>query len=338
MKLGKVIIGISGGADSGVSAFLLKEKGYEVVGVNFILSENHSSQKARQIARILNIEFMEVDISQEFKQKVIDYFLEEYLKGRTPNPCAICNRKIKFSKLWEIAETMGADYIATGHYARVNRNPFGLFKGIDSKKDQSYFLSLVERRFLEKAIFPLGEKTREWVLNMADKLGIKHIVSSKGSQDVCFIDGSFRDFIKDRLRNELKRGLIKNKSGKILGEHEGIALYTIGQRRRLNISTGTRQYIISLDPIRNEIILGDYEDLIKTEFIVKKVNWLCERKEVEGKVKIRYHTPPFKAFAIPISDDEVKVLLKEPATAVTPGQIATFYLEDQVIWGGIIEN
>lgn len=334
----KVVIGISGGVDSAVSAFLLKKHGYEVTGVNFILSENHSSQKAKDIANILGINFIEVNLSSEFNKEIIAYFLEEYMMGRTPNPCAICNRKIKFSKLWEVAKSLGANYIATGHYAIVKRNPFGLFKGKDGKKDQSYFLSLVEKDLLERAIFPLGERTRDWVLTMASSLGIGHIVSSKGSQDICFISGSFRDFIKDKLKDNLKKGIIRSKSGEILGVHDGIALYTIGQRRRLSVATGRRQYIISLDPQKNEIVVGDLEDLMKREFIVKKVNWLDEIREIVGEVKIRYHTPPFKARAIPITEDSVKVILLEPALAVTPGQIATFYVENQVIWGGIIDN
>ncbi|MCS7233666.1 MAG: tRNA 2-thiouridine(34) synthase MnmA [Synergistetes bacterium] len=334
----KVVIGLSGGVDSAVSAFLLKEQGYDVVGVNFILSENHSSEKARKIASRLGINLLEIDLTSLFKTEVIDYFLGEYLEGRTPNPCAICNRRIKFLKLWELAESLGASYIATGHYAIVKRFPFGLFKGKDPKKDQSYFLSLVDRELLEKAIFPLGEKTREWVLKKAQDLGIADIISPRGSQDICFIEGNFREFIKDKLKDKLKKGVIRDISGKILGEHEGIALYTIGQRRRLGVATGIRQYIIALNAERNEVVLGALEELFKSEFKVKQVNWLSEEKEVKGDVKIRYHTPPSKALAVPVQDGRVKVVLEEPITAVTPGQVATFYSGNQVIWGGIIEE
>lgn len=334
----KVVIGLSGGVDSAISALILKDEGYEVIGVNFILSENHSPINAKDICKRLGLELLEIDLTSQFKTEVIDYFLKEYLEGRTPNPCAICNRRIKFLKLREIANSLGASYIATGHYAIVKRDPFGLFKGKDLKKDQSYFLSLVDRELLEKTIFPLGEKTRDWVLKKAHDVGIAHIISPKGSQDICFIRGSFRDFIKSKLGDKLKKGIIRNKWGKVLGEHEGIAFYTIGQRRRLNVATGVRQYIVSLNARRNEIIIGDLEDLLKSEFLVSQVNWLSEKREVEGEVKIRYHTPPYKAYAIPSRENEVKVILKEPISAVTPGQVATFYVGEQVIWGGIIKE
>lgn len=334
----KVVIGLSGGVDSAIAAFLLKEEGYEVIGVNFILSENHSPIGARDICKRLGLELLEFDFTSQFKAEVVNYFLKEYLEGRTPNPCAICNRRIKFLKLWEIANSLGASYIATGHYSIVKRDPFGLFKGKDPKKDQSYFLSLVDRKLLEKTLFPLGEKTREWVLKKAHDLGIAHIVSFKGSQDICFIKGSFREFIKSELRDRLKRGVIRDKWGKVLGEHEGIALYTIGQRRRLNIATGVRQYIVSLDARKNEIVIGSLEDLLKNEFLVSQVNWLCEERKLEGEVKIRYHTPPYKAYAIPYLNGEVKVILREPVPAITPGQVATFYVGEQVIWGGIIRE
>lgn len=336
-KRERVLIGLSGGVDSIVSAYLLREQGFEVLGITFILHSKHDLERVRRLAEKLKIELIELDLSSNFEKGVINYFLEEYAKGRTPNPCAICNRHIKFLELDKQASLLGADYIATGHYARVSRNPLKLMKGKDPKKDQSYFLSLVKPEILKRALFPLGEMTREEVLEIAKSLNIDNIVNPKGSQDICFIEDSFRNFIKKALRDRLKKGIIRDSSGKVLGEHEGIALYTIGQRRRLNIATGKRQYVIALDPERNEVILGNPEDLLKEEFTVKEVNWLINEAKLEGEIKIRYHTPPSKAIVLPIEKDRVKVILKEPIFAVTPGQLATFYIEDQVAWGGIIE-
>jgi len=333
----RVVIGLSGGVDSGVSAFLLKEEGFDVIGVTFILNKGQDIERVRKIAKVLDADLKEVNLINDFEQKIINYFLEEYSKGRTPNPCALCNRLIKFPELLKQAISLNADFISTGHYALIRREPFGLLKGKDPKKDQSYFLSLVDREILRKTIFPLGERSREEVINLAKKIGIDKFVSFKGSQDVCFIEGSFRNFIKKTLRDKLKRGLIKDLSGKTLGEHEGIALYTVGQRRRLNVATGIRQYVVALDAENNEVIMGKFEDLLRKDFIVNNVNWFIDESEIQGEVKVRYHTPPSEARAIPIGSGRVKVILKEPLAAITPGQLATFYIKDQVVWGGIIE-
>lgn len=332
----KVIIGISGGIDSAISAFLLKEKGYEVIGLTLLLNEEQDLENARRIAQILGINLIVKDLISAFKEKVISPFLKEYSVGRTPNPCAMCNRYIKFPELYKQACLLNADEIATGHYAITKKKPFGLFKGKDPIKDQSYFLSLVDIKYLERTIFPVGHLTKVEVKNLARKIGIDRFTSFKGSQDICFIKGSFRDFIKRNLGSKLKKGLIRDTSGKKLGEHDGIGLYTVGQRRRLRIAAGKRQYIVKLDPLKNEIIVGSYEDLIRERFIVTEVNWLTPiQKNMEGEVKIRYHTPPSKA-KFTLLNGSAEVSLFSPIPAITPGQVATFYLGDQVIWGGII--
>ncbi len=332
----RVVIGISGGVDSAVSAFLLKEKGYEAIGLTFILIEEQDLTNARKVAQKLGINLIEKNLISTFKEKVINPFLKEYSLGRTPNPCALCNKYIKFPELYKEASRLGADKIATGHYAITREKPFGLFKGRDPHKDQSYFLSLVEEKYLKKTIFPVGEFTKEEIKNLARKIGIDKFVSFKGSQDVCFIREGLKNFIRKKLGNKLKKGVIKDTSGEKLGEHDGISFYTIGQRRRLNIATGKRRYIVKIDPIKNEIIVGDLKDLLKDRFMVKEINWLVPlEKSMEGEVKVRYHTPPSKAKFI-FLNGTAEVLLHSPISAIAPGQIATFYLNDQVIWGGII--
>ncbi len=364
---------MSGGVDSSVSALLLKEQGYEVVGLFMKLwhdpcgtrqnacCDDKALADARLVADKIGIPFYEVDARSEFKLEVTDYFVDEYQSLRTPNPCAVCNKKIKFGWLLEFAEKLGCDYLATGHYCQIeNRDGnFHLLKGADESKDQSYFLYQLSQNQLSKILFPVGGMTKPEVRDLARRYDLP--VSEKAeSQEVCFVSDDYRSFLKRQERvsssegkaDGFESGNIVDRDGNIVGRHEGLINYTIGQRRGINQNAKVKSqnlksklknalYVTGFDVEKNELIVGEDAELWKSEFTIRDATWIGEKFKVESlkqniSVKIRY-----KAEAVPcaislISDSLFLIHLFSPARAITPGQSAVFYCGDEVIGGGII--
>ena len=346
----KIVVAMSGGIDSSVAACLLKEEGRDVIGVTIRFWENgpqccpfDNVYRAKKVAEKLNIPHYAVDFREEFKREVIEYFLNEYTKGRTPNPCCVCNKTIKFGLLLNKAKKLGADYIATGHYAKVeynqNKKRWLLKEGEDKNKDQSYFLALLSQEQLSKAIFPLGKYRKEKVREIAKDIGLKLV--ERESEEVCFIPGGdILNFVK-KGKLDVKEGFIVDKEGNILGKHNGIAGYTIGQRRKVGIAIGKPVYIIGLDAESNTITVGKDEDLYKKRFIVDDLNWVSIPGIDSGLkclVKIRYKHKKAAANVKPIDKDSVLVEFEKPQRAITPGQLAVFYEEDKVLGAAWIKE
>jgi tRNA-uridine 2-sulfurtransferase len=356
----KVIVGISGGVDSSVSAYLLKKQGFEVVGIyfRFFNALDSSLDDAKKIAKIFDIPFRIVDMRKKFEKEVKQYFLREYKNGRTPNPCVICNEKVKFKILFDEMIRMKADYMATGHYAKIkNQNAkcemayqkkklYRLFQADDKTKDQSYFLYRLPQKYLEKIIFPLGELKKSEVKAMAKELKLP-VAEKKESQDVCFLKGtSTSDYLQKNLK--LKKGRIVDRSGKIIGEHQGLALYTIGQRKGINIGGTGPYWVVSKDAKKNILSVSNKKtDLLENskEILVNKVRWTLDRPKLPTRLlaQTRYLSP--KVYAT-IDEDkknktkEQRLVLKfdDSQKAAAPGQSAVFYLKNgEVIGGGIIK-
>lgn len=359
---------MSGGVDSSVAAALLKERGYEVVGVTILMRRpcgsrggdetqgsacSYPGQKdAKRVCDYLGIPHYYVDMKEEFERSVVDYFLNEYSHGRTPNPCVICNREIKFATLLNLAESLGAHFVATGHYARVSyddrRRRYVLKKGIDPTKDQSYALCGLDQRQLGLALFPLGVMTKEKTRNVARRLGL--VVAEKPeSQEICFVEGDYRDFLESMARtgrfkveSGLSPGPVEDANGRALGTHKGFARYTVGQRRGLGISSSEPLYVVAIDPSRNAVIVGSEKDLFSRGLVAVQVN-MVSVKGFDGTtaagVKIRYRSPEARAVVYP-SDrkDVITVRFDTPQRAVTPGQIACLYSGDEVLAGGVIDR
>lgn len=342
----KVMVAMSGGVDSSVVAALLKEEGYEVFGVtmNHYKGEN-DLEVAHQVAQKLKIPWSIVDCTKEFKKLVIDYFCREYLAGRTPNPCVVCNLKIKFGLLLKKAKSLGMDYFATGHYA-INEydqesNKFLLKRGADKSKDQSYFLYRLNQDILPYVLFPLGELRKSQSRELAKKYGFSNYKKEE-SQEICFIrEGDYREFLKQNVSENVEQGKFRDKSGNILGVHQGIPFYTIGQRKKLGISSNERTYVIKIDSRKNNIILGVERDLYQNKTIVKDLNFVSDIKllgPMKVEVKIRYNSKKSSAIISPYDKGKALISFYEPQRAIAPGQSAVFYQGDIVIGGGIIEK
>jgi tRNA-specific 2-thiouridylase len=351
----KVIVGMSGGIDSSVAALLLKDQGYAVTGItlktwsagasgarNDICCDDEGIAVARRIADTLGIEHCVVDVQNDFVAKVVTYFCESYRCGRTPNPCLVCNPAIKFQALLDVADARGASMIATGHYTRLKRegNRALLLRGIDKTKDQAYFLSRLTQPMLKRVIFPLGERRKSDVREIALKRGLD-LHERPESQEICFVPGDdYRAFLKETCGDTISSGPILNKAGEIIGTHPGIEFYTVGQRKGLGISSKTRRYVIAIDRQQRAVIVGDGDDLIRKEITVTDINWIAYERP-EGKfranVKIRYAHPGVMSMVTPLDDKRVHLVFDEPQKSVTPGQGAVFYRDDLVLGGGWIE-
>ena len=347
-----VVVGMSGGVDSSVAALLLKRQGYIVVGLH-MKGENPETSKddekrVRELASQIGIQLEVVDYSDTM-QIVKDYFISEYKCGRTPNPCVVCNREVKFKPFIEYAEKIGADYFATGHYARIEHNgdKHILKKAVDEAKDQSYFLCQLSNKQLEKALFPLGELTKAEVRKIAQE---NNLISSetKDSYDVCFLGSEkFKDFMSKNYP-EKTGNMIDSKTGKIVGEHLGISKYTIGQRKGLGIGgghgvTGEGWFVSSKD-VKNNILYvsqGDGEDLLSSALVSNNVNWISDitkLKEFEAQAKFRYRQPSQDVIVKLLDDGKVYVIFKEKQRAVTMGQFVVFYNNDICLGGGAIDE
>ena len=339
----KVLVGMSGGVDSSVSALLLKQQGYEVIGTTMNLFDTESSSKeAKEVCDSLNITHVDVDYSEYFKESVMNYFVEEYSNCRTPNPCVMCNKKLKFGYLYDYAKKNDIEYIATGHYAKIEYsdkyNRYVLKKADNKEKDQSYFLYNIDKNILKYILFPLEHfNTKEEIRNIARNNNLK-TASKSDSQDVCFIpDGNYKNFLENN--SDLKENVgnvILN--GKVIGKHTGLYKYTIGQRKGLGIAHETPLYVIGFNKLNNELIVGEEKDLYTTSFRVKDYNLLLIDKldsEMKVMVKTRYKSKEYPA-TISLDNDLINVVFDTPQKGVTPGQSAVFYVDDIVLGGGII--
>lgn len=346
----KVLLGMSGGVDSSVAAILLKEQGYEVIGVTMILwekSENEGemiANDAKKVCEQLGIEHYTMNLKEEFNNNVIKDFICCYQNCKTPNPCIECNKYMKFGLMYEKAKELGCKYIATGHYAKTEFDErYGkvvLKKSKSEKKDQSYVLYTLPSEMAEHILFPLGDfDDKEEIRDIARKYNLE-TASKKDSQDICFIpDGDYIKFLNEN-NVRFKKGNIVTKNGEILGKHEGLHRYTIGQRKGLGIAYKVPLYVIKLDKAKNEVIVGEEKDIYSKKIRAVNFNNVLglEINDLEVNAKIRYSAKEAKAKISEISKGEVEVIFEEPQRAVTPGQSVVFYIDDVVIGGGKIEG
>ena len=351
----RVLLGMSGGVDSSVAGYLLREQGYDVIGVTMKVWPQDCISRAedkccgpqavadaRAVAHSLGIPHYVVDEADQFERTVIDYFTSEYQAGRTPNPCVMCNEKLKFGNLWGKAEALGCDFIATGHYAIIehHRDRAVLRKGIDPRKDQSYFLFSLRQPQLRRALTPLGTMRKPEIRKIARSLGLK-VADKIDSQEICFVPGNdYKAFLRSHLgENEFHRGEIYDVEGNFVGEHDGIELFTIGQRKGLPGGSAKPRYVVDLDAETNRVIVGDVEDLVCDEFEIDRTNWIARElpdEDVDATVKIRYSHPGTPATVTSLENHRARIRLHEPQRAVTPGQAAVIYDGDVVIGGGWI--
>ncbi len=352
----RVVVGMSGGVDSSAAAALLVEQGFEVVGITLKLwpqdCVNRAEDKccgpqavmdARAVSHKLDIPYYLVDESEEFHRQVIAYFAEEYKAGRTPNPCVMCNEKLKFGTLIARAKKLGAEKVATGHFARTERCVVTgrtlLKRGKDLRKDQSYFLFSLRQEQLAQTLFPLGELTKNDTRDIARECELK-TADKEESMEICFVpDRDYGRFLRDAKLVERHSGEIVDVHGRVLGRHDGVEFYTIGQRKGLGVSSPKPLYVVELDAVRNRVVVGDDTQLDRAEFLVERCNWIAWDRPPEALralVKIRYNHPGTPGTITPLSDGGARVILDVSQRAITPGQACVFYQEDVVSGGGWI--
>ncbi len=354
----KIVVAMSGGVDSSVAALLLKRAGHEVIGITLKLwdapkgeVQRHASccsvediTDARRVADQIGIPFYVINSKQAFREQVVDKFVQEYLAGRTPNPCAMCNDKVKFDFLFEKAFELGAFYIATGHYARKDYDPLTgewcLYKGDDDRKDQSYFLFSLGQRQLEHTLFPVGDLSKDEVRRIAREAGLK--TSEKpDSQEICFVpSGDHGDFIAKYLQgNAPAAGDFVNEAGEVLGRHEGIHRYTVGQRRGTQVAQGERVYVKAIDPATNRIVMGDNDSLFQPVLLASRVNWIRSIADgAEVTARIRHRHEGSAATLRLVGEGRVRVEFHERQRAISPGQAVVFYRGAECLGGGWIEQ
>lgn len=356
----KVVIGMSGGVDSAVAAFQLKEMGYEVIGITMKLweedEENYaedyggccslsSVEDARLVSEKIGIPFYVINYKDRFMETVVDNFIEEYLNGHTPSPCIRCNKYIKFDELLKTAHSLGAYYVATGHYGIVGYDEaldrHTISKSNEKRKDQTYMMYSLSQDQIKHILMPLGSfETKEEVRQIAEREDL--IVARKGdSQEICFVtDDDYARFVKEHTLKPIPKGNFVDTKGKILGEHKGIIHYTVGQRKGLGMTFGKPMYVVEVRPKTNEVVLGDNDEVFKKEFYAKEINFIpfdtCEAGyQCEGKVRYSSKTAPCKLY--PEANNRIKVVFETPQRAVTPGQAVVFYDHDLLVGGGVIE-
>lgn len=337
----KVAIAMSGGIDSSVAAFLLKEKKYQVFALTMNLGpfSKELIKQSKKISTKLNIKHYFIDLEKEFKDKIINPFCLKYSQGKTPNPCIWCNKMIKFDVLLKKAQQLGADYLATGHYSQIKtiNNQQYLLRAKDKTRDQSYFLYRLSSKQLENIIFPLARIKKKKVKKIAQKKGLD--LGKKESREICFVQNDYQDFIKNNCSLDFSPGLIKNKKGEILGKHQGLPFYTIGQRKGLIRGQKNPVYVIKIDKQTNCLVVGEEKDLFKKELIAKNISWVNKEPDfpLRAKAKIRYRHNPAQAIITKTSKEELKVEFKKAQRAITPGQSIVFYQKNIVLGGGIIK-
>jgi tRNA-uridine 2-sulfurtransferase len=358
MSQKRVVVAMSGGVDSSVAAALLVERGYEVIGMMMRLWAEETiggrlhnrcctpdqMADARRIADKLRIPFYVLDTKDVFRGKIVEFFIEQHREGVTPNPCMECNRHIRFDYLLNNAMALEADYLATGHYARVAQADDGTFllkKGLDDAKDQSYVLSVMGQDQLSKVLFPIGEYEKPAVREIAAKFGLP-TASKQDSQDLCFLgDGDYRRFLRDHAPEIMTPGPIVRKNGDVVGEHIGLSNYTIGQRKGLHVYAPEPMYVIGMNPYRNALVVGTADELGLAELTAKRFNWVgghIPETAFYADVKIRYKAKPVRGFVQPLAADRVRVTFDAPLRDITPGQGAVVYDGDVCLGGGIIEK
>ena len=354
-----VVVAMSGGVDSSVTAALLVEQGYHVIGVTMQLWDPEVTEvagepvgccsltavdDARRVADKLGIPYYVLNFYDLFRESVITDFCREYLQGRTPNPCVVCNRVIKFGALLNKALALGADYLATGHYATIEyeetRDRYCLKKAQDARKDQTYFLYSFTQQQLSRVLMPLGIYTKPQVRSLATQKGLK-VAEKPESQEICFVpDNNYRNFLRENVDEAaIKPGVFQNQAGQEIGRHKGVAFYTIGQRRGLGLAMGERVYVTNIDPANNIITIGAEKDLEKTSLIAKDINYVSASGPEDlcrVQAKIRYNSQSVPATVTMLADGSVRVDFAVPQKAITPGQAVVFYQDDYLLGGGTI--
>jgi tRNA-specific 2-thiouridylase len=355
----KVVAAMSGGVDSSVAAYLLKEQGYEVIGLTMDLFDVHrlkcgdagtrsccgwkAKEDANRVAAALGIAHYVADFRREFEENVVADFCGEYVQGRTPNPCVRCNEHIKFRALLERAGKLGADFIATGHYARITRDArpgrYCLRKGADKAKDQSYFLYTLTQSQMARTLFPVGDLAKADVRRIAREQGLP-VAEKPESQEVCFVpDDDYAGFVAARCPEAMQPGPILDSEGRVLGTHAGIVRFTVGQRKGMGISAPRPLYVLAIDPARRAVIVGPNEELYRTSLIAGSMNFVCRNalnEPVPLKARIRYRHSEAEALVTPGEAGRVRVDFSKPQRAITPGQSVVFYDDDSVVGGGLI--
>ena len=354
----KVVVGMSGGVDSSVAAYLLKEQGYEVVGVTMQIwqEEDQTTQEenggccglsavddARRVAWDLDIPYYVMNFRKEFQENVIDYFVDEYIQGRTPNPCIACNRYVKWESLLKRSLDIGADYIATGHYAQIEQLPNGRYslkKSVTAAKDQTYALYNLTQHQLSHTLMPVGQYSKDEIRAIADKIPLR-VANKPDSQEICFIpDHDYAGFIEEYSGKELEEGNFVDLDGNILGRHKGITHYTIGQRKGLNLSMKHPVFVVEIRPETNEVVIGDSEDVFSDTLRCSQVNWMAidglHGESMNVTAKIRYSHKGAPCTIREVEEGVVECVFEEPQRAITPGQAVVFYDGDYVVGGGVI--
>jgi tRNA-specific 2-thiouridylase len=372
--MSRIVLAMSGGVDSSVAAYLLREAGHEVIGVFMRHGEEaqeacaadgppgfqlpifsgradhkqgccsaSDAEDARRVADRLDIPFYALNLQAEFRQ-IIDYFVDEYSRGRTPNPCVQCNNWLKFGKLFDYADSVGAEFVATGHYARLMSGSAGaapsqLFRGIDDAKDQSYVLFGIDRALLGRMLLPVGEYRKPQIRELAAKVGLR-VAEKKDSQEICFVtSGKHDEFVRQRRKLGDMSGEIVTTAGAVVGRHPGIERFTIGQRKGLGVAMGEPYFVVRIEPASRQVVIGRQEDLARCELTAGDCNWLADppRGAFRCEAKIRYNSPPAAATAAILDGGRLQVAFDEPRYGVAPGQAVVLYDGPRVLGGGWIE-
>lgn len=353
----KVVVGMSGGVDSSVAAYLLKEQGYDVIGVTMqiwqeedvcTVEENggccglSAVEDARRVAAALGIPYYVMNFREEFKKNVIDYFADSYVNGQTPNPCIACNRYVKWEALLKRSISIGADFIATGHYARVEQlsnGRYALRRSATAAKDQTYALYNLTQEQLKRTLMPVGEYTKEEVRVIAEKIGLL-VADKPDSQDICFVqDGNYAAFIEENTGKKASEGNFVTSDGTVIGRHKGIIHYTVGQRKGLGLALGYPAFVLEIRPETNEVVIGTYEESLTTVVRAKQLNFMSVedlKEPLRVFAKIRYNHKGAWCTVERTKEDEVTCCFEEPQRAVTPGQAIVFYDGEYVLGGGTI--